>query len=237
MQPPIDELGFGRLRSPGRERRQRFHETITDRTRRVYDLLSGVYPVSTYIFHSQAHKAALEMSGLKDGMRVLEVATGSGEMFGRLTAKNRNGQTIGIDLSPNMAARTQRLARKNYPSARAHCQAVDARHLPFRDESFDAVFCCYLFELLSTEGILGTLGEIRRVLRRQGTFATVMLGENTAAFNAFYRAAGSLLPSLWGRQVEAGMPAFIQGSNFQIVGDRLVRQCYYPSRVLCCRKE
>ena len=28
-------------------------------------------------------------------------------------------------------------------------------------EAFDAIFCCYLLELLSTEDIVGTLGEFR----------------------------------------------------------------------------
>jgi ubiquinone/menaquinone biosynthesis C-methylase UbiE len=36
-------------------------------------------------------------------MRVLEIATGSGEMFRRLIRANRSGATVGLDLSPNMA--------------------------------------------------------------------------------------------------------------------------------------
>jgi ubiquinone/menaquinone biosynthesis C-methylase UbiE len=224
MQPLVYELGLDR-------------QGLRGRTRRMYDLLSGVYPVSSYLFHSRAHRAAVEMSGIRDGMRVLEVATGSGEMFGRLTEKNRNGHTLGIDLSPNMAARTQRLAHKHNPAARAHCQAVDARRLPFRDGAFDAVFCCYLFELLGTDDILATLAEIRRVLRPQGTFTTTLIGQNTEMFNRAYRAASRVIPSFWGRQVEARMPALIESFDFRIVRDRSHRQAYYPSRVLCCRKE
>ena len=61
--------------------------TIAGRTRRVYDALSLVYPMSTFFFHSKAHEYALEVSGIRDGMRVLEVATGSGEMFHRLVSR------------------------------------------------------------------------------------------------------------------------------------------------------
>src|SRR5438874_1453375 len=100
-------------------------------------------------FHSRAHQCALDAAGLRDGMRVLEVATGSGEMFRRLVKANGTGSTVGVDLSPNMAARTQRAARRKFPRAHSHCQAVDARRMPFRNESFDAIFCCYLLELLS----------------------------------------------------------------------------------------
>ena len=93
-------------------------------------------------------------------MKVLEVATGSGEMFRRLVRANRSGSTVGVDLSPNMAARTQRIARRRFPAAQTHCQAVDARHMPFRSDAFDAIFCCYLLELLSAEDIVSTLQRV-----------------------------------------------------------------------------
>jgi len=64
-----------------------------------------------------------------------------------------------------MAALTQRRAQRRYPHSVTHCQAVDARHMPFRDGSFDAVVCCYLLELLSSEDIARTVDEFHRVLR------------------------------------------------------------------------
>jgi ubiquinone/menaquinone biosynthesis C-methylase UbiE len=210
--------------------------TLAGRTRRVYDRLAAVYPVSTMLFHSRAHRHALEVSGLHDGMRVLEVATGSGEMFRRLVRANRSGATIGVDLSPNMAARTQRIARRRFPAARTHCQAVDARHMPFRSESFDAVFCCYLLELLSAEDIVSTLGEFRRVLRNHGRLTLVLIGQNTAVFNAVYKVLGKVAPAFWGRQVEQRVPDLIDSMRFEIVHDRIVRQGFYPSRVLVARK-
>ena len=127
----------------------------------------------TIVVESPAYYGVLQLVESL-GMRVLEVATGSGEMFRRLVRANSQGATIGVDLSPNMAARTQRVARRKFPSARAHCQAVDARHMPFRSESFDAIFCCYLLELLSTEDIAKTLTEFRRVLRERGRLALVL---------------------------------------------------------------
>ncbi len=210
--------------------------TLADRTRRVYDRMAAVYPVSTMLFHSRAHRCALEAAGLKDGMRVLEVATGSVELFRRLVRANSRGATIGVDLSPNMAARTQRVARRKFPSALAHCQAVDARHMPFRSDSFDAIFCCYLLELLSNEDIAKTLTEFRRVLRERGRLALVLIGQNTAMFNSVYRVAGRVAPAFWGRQVEQRVPQLAETVRFQIVEDRTVRQTFYPSRVLVMRK-
>lgn len=210
--------------------------TLAGRTRRVYDRVAAVYPVSTMLFHSRAHRCALEASGLRDGMRVLEVATGSGEMFRRLVRANGKGATIGVDLSPKMAARTERSARRKFPLASAHCQAVDARHMPFRNESFDAIFCCYLLELLSGDDIVCTLREFRRVLRDRGRLALVMIGQNTPLFNALYRVGGKVAPAFWGRQVEQRVPQLMEAARFEIVHDRGVRQTFYPSRVLVARK-
>jgi ubiquinone/menaquinone biosynthesis C-methylase UbiE len=210
--------------------------TLAVRTRKVYDRLSAVYPMSTMLFHSRAHRRALGASGLADGMQVLEVATGSGEMFRRIVRANAQGTTVGVDLSPNMAARTQRVARRKFPDAMAHCQAVDARHMPFRSESFDAVFCCYLLELLSADDIVSTLGEFRRVLRERGNLTLVLIGQNTAMFNAIYRVLGKVAPAFWGRQVEQRVPQLIESVRFQILEDHTVRQTFYPSRVLVARK-
>lgn len=210
--------------------------TLAERTRRVYDRMAAVYPVSTMLFHSRAHRCALEASGIRNGMRVLEVATGSGEMFRRLVRANGRGETIGVDLSPNMAARTQHAARRKFPLAEAHCQAVDARHLPFRGETFDAVFCCYLLELLSGDDIEHTLREFRRVLRKNGRLTLVLIGQNTPLFNAAYRVGGKIAPAFWGRQVERRVPELIASSRFEILEDRMVRQIFYPSRVLVARK-
>jgi ubiquinone/menaquinone biosynthesis C-methylase UbiE len=210
--------------------------TIAERTRRIYDFLSSVYPLSTFFFHSKAHSCVLRHSGIRNGMRVLEVATGSGEMFRRLVRTNPGGKTFGLDLSPNMAARTLGRARKEFPGARMHCGAVDVRDLPFRDSSFDAVMCCYLLELLAREDITRTLEEIRRVLRPGGTFSLVVIGQNGPVFNRFYAVAGKIVPAFWGRQVESKVPEMIRDCGMRILTDEFVQQGFYPSRVLVAKR-
>ncbi len=228
----MSELNYSLLLSDA----DRLQRNLSLRTKKVYDYLSGVYPVSSYFFHSKAHEAALQMAGVRDGMRVLEVATGSGEMFRRLIRANPTGETLGLDLSPNMAARAQRRAREEFPGTSACCQAVDARHIPFRDESFDAVVCCYLLELLSSDDISIALGEFRRILKRRATFTLVLIGQNTAMFNQAYKVCGKIAPAFWGRQVDARVPRMIEDSDLTIVDERTVRQGFYPSRILCARK-
>jgi len=217
-------------------RAEQMPRTIAERTRRIYDLVASVYPVSTFFFHSKAHACALSNSGIRNGMRVLEIATGSGEMFRRLVKSNPDGKTFGLDLSPNMAARTQHRARKKFPQVASHCGAVDVRSMPFKNASFDAVVCCYLFELLAQDDIRLTLREIRRVLRADGTFALVVIGQNAQFFNRLYDVAGALVPAFWGRQVDKAVPELVKEAGLRIESTHAVRQTGYPSRVLVARR-
>ncbi|MGA3189322.1 MAG: class I SAM-dependent methyltransferase [Bryobacteraceae bacterium] len=218
-------------------RMQGMPRTIAERTRRVYDHISAIYPASTFFFHSKAHECVMRHSGIENGMQVLEIATGSGEMFRRLVRANPDGKTFGLDLSPNMAARTQRRARQEFPSAEAHCGAVDVRSMPFRKASFDAVVCCYLLELLGQDDIRLTLREIARVLRPGGRFSLVVIGQNAQIFNGLYKICGSLVPAFWGQQIEESVPNLVHKTGLKIVTDEFVRQTGYPSRVLIARKK
>lgn len=217
-------------------RAEQMPRTIAERTRRIYDLVASVYPVSTFFFHSRAHACALRHAGIQNGMSVLEVATGSGEMFRRLLRANPDGKTFGLDLAPNMAARTQDRARRKFPHVASHCGAVDVRSMPFKSASFDSVVCCYLLELLSKEDIRLALREVRRVLRADGTFALVVIGQNAEFFNRLYHVAGTLVPAFWGRQVDEAVPELVKEAGLRIEATHSVRQTGYPSRVLIARK-
>ncbi len=96
--------------------------------------------------------------------------------------------------------------------------------------------CCYLLELLTAEDIRVALGECRRVLKRSAMFTLVLIGQNTAMFNQAYKVCGKIAPAFWGRQVDARVPRMIEDSDLTIVGERTVRQGFYPSRILCARK-
>jgi hypothetical protein len=80
------------------------------------------------------------------------------------------------------------------------------------------------------------VGEFRRVLRDRGNLSLILIGQNTAVFNSVYKVLGRVAPAFWGRQVEQRIPDLIESVKFTIVSDRMVRQGFYPSRVLVARK-
>ena len=74
-------------------------------------------------------------SGTGAGQRVLDVATGPG--YGAGEAARRGARVIGLDFAPTMVA----LASRNFPEV-AFLEG-SGENLPFADDSFDAVICCF----------------------------------------------------------------------------------------------
>jgi ubiquinone/menaquinone biosynthesis C-methylase UbiE len=211
-------------------------EPASRQTRRVYDLVAPLYPISSWLFHSQAHRAALRASKIRNGTHVLEVATGSGEMLERLAEANPDGHTVGVDLSPKMAARSQAITRERHPAAQIHCPAADVRWLPFASGSFDTVVCCYLFELLPEGEMANSVAELSRVLRPGGRLVTTLVGQNRSSFNAMYKVCNKVAPAFWGRQVGARVASLLDAHGYTIDQDHHVRQIYYSSRIIAATR-
>jgi len=208
------------------------NETAHVNIQRMYDSLAAVYPASSNLLHSLAHQNALAAASICNGMSVLEVATGSGEMFRRIASVNPNGMTVGLDLAPKMAARTQADIQEAFPNGNNICHAADARYLPFKDASFDAIVCCYLLELIPAKDLEATLAGFHRVLRPGGRLAITLIGENLGFFNFGYKICAGLVPAFWGDQMEDRATSTIARVGFEVTHDQRVRQLFYPSRVL-----
>jgi ubiquinone/menaquinone biosynthesis C-methylase UbiE len=202
-----------------------------NRIQRVYERIAPLYPVSSLLFHTAAHQRALNLAGLRDGSRVLEIAIGSGEFFQEICARNPQGQTIGVDFSFQMAAASLRAANPGGPPG-VSCSASDARALPFCASAFDSVFVCFLLELLPDEAVKPALAEMYRVLRPGGRLALVMTGQNLGYFNLIYRQCTRFASSVWGRQLESRVPPMLDACGFRTLADERTWQNGFPARVM-----
>lgn len=78
---------------------------------------------------------------LRPGQTVLEVACGSGGITCRM-ARETGARCVGIDINvPGIAAAARRSQELGLATQVTFRVADAARQLPFRDESFDAIFC------------------------------------------------------------------------------------------------
>ncbi|MGH2521594.1 MAG: class I SAM-dependent methyltransferase [Anaerolineales bacterium] len=93
--------------------------------------------------------------------RILEVGVGTGKS---LPYHPRNAQVIGIDLSPKMLARAQRL--KQQLGAPTELVLGDAQALDLPDDSIDAALASFVF--CSVPDPVLAFSELRRVVRPGG---------------------------------------------------------------------
>lgn len=124
--------------------------------RRAADYAEVMLPAT-----GQAIAPLLESLGELRGIRLLEIASGTGHFAEQ--AARRGATVTGIDVAANMVT----LARKRVPSARFH--EGDAEALPFGDARFDAAACG--FGLMHLERPAKGISEAARVLRPGGRFA------------------------------------------------------------------
>jgi ubiquinone/menaquinone biosynthesis C-methylase UbiE len=144
----------------------------TKRITQKYNLIASVYDVFAVIIESKARARALEISGIKNGERILEVAVGTGLNFQEILRRNPDGWNDGIDISHGMLRRAEKRAMRtgalNYT-----LQMGDCRSLPFGRNTFDLLVNEYMFDILPVTEYGGIIREFRRVLRPNGRLVLV----------------------------------------------------------------
>jgi demethylmenaquinone methyltransferase/2-methoxy-6-polyprenyl-1,4-benzoquinol methylase len=101
-----------------------------DRIAGVYDLMNSVMTVG---LHHRWRERAADMAALSPGDRVLDVATGTGDLAIELSRRvGAEGEVVGSDFSEGMLD----LARRKAPELRF--EHGNALALPYDDDTFDA---------------------------------------------------------------------------------------------------
>jgi len=134
--------------------------------RKVYRWLAPLYDAIAF----PLRKLRAEAAGLADarpGVRILDVATGTGEQA--LAFAALGAEVIGVDISAPML----RVAGRKNQFANATFVEADATALPFADESFDAVSISFAMHEMP-EGIRDrVLREMRRVTKPNATILLI----------------------------------------------------------------
>jgi sarcosine/dimethylglycine N-methyltransferase len=123
-------------------------------------------------FHTRGLAATLELArlaGITAGMSVLDVGSGIGGPA-RLLAATHHCHVTGIDLSAAFVDAARYLTERTGQSEQVSFQIASALELPFEDGRFDVVLLQHVAMNISDRAQL--YGEIRRVLKSGGRFAT-----------------------------------------------------------------
>ena len=143
--------------------------------RRRFDLAADSFGRADFVY-GHVRDGLLERIApiVVDADFVLDLGCGPGAGSRMLAKRFRKGRIIGLDWSMRMLAR----CKKDRPwfSKRSELQG-DALHLPFRAGSIDVIFANLLLPWI--DDLPTCLGEVARVLRKDGLFAFSTLGPDS----------------------------------------------------------
>lgn len=118
---------------------------------------------------------------IKPGMRILDIATGTGAVL--FPAAQRVGQTgriIGIDLSESILKEAENIVdMKNLTNI--ELRKMDAEHLEFPDQSFDIVTCAFAIFLFPD--VEAAIREMYRVCKPDGYIAMTNFNKSPVPFS------------------------------------------------------
>jgi demethylmenaquinone methyltransferase/2-methoxy-6-polyprenyl-1,4-benzoquinol methylase len=161
-----------------------------EKARRVGEVFSSVAPnydlmndLMSLGLHRWWKRFALEMSGVREGARVLDVASGSGDLalaFSRRAGPT--GQVWMTDVNAEMLAvgRDKLIDAGIFPPL-ARC---DAERLPFPDDSFDCVSVAFGLRNMTHKD--KALGEMARVLKTGGRLLVLEFSKVAAPLEKAY---------------------------------------------------
>jgi demethylmenaquinone methyltransferase/2-methoxy-6-polyprenyl-1,4-benzoquinol methylase len=156
-----DKTHFGYQQVPEGEKARRVGEVFSS-VAPSYDLMNDLMSLG---LHRVWKRFALEMSGVRAGSRVLDVASGSGDLAAAFAKRvGPSGQVWMTDINAEMlAVGRDKLLDAGMFAPLARC---DAEHLPFPDGSFDCVSVA--FGLRNMTHKERALAEMARVARPGG---------------------------------------------------------------------
>lgn len=154
---------------PGAQDKETYVRELFDQIAGKYDQMNLV--ISAGMWKSW-HKAYAPHTGLRPGMRVLDLACGTGDLSMLAAAQvGPGGSVVGLDFSEGMlAVGRKRVAQSPYASL-IELVWGNAMELPFADNSFDGITMGWAMR--NVPDIARVLQEALRVLRPGGRFASL----------------------------------------------------------------
>jgi ubiquinone/menaquinone biosynthesis C-methylase UbiE len=137
-----------------------------------YDLLTRVLGMG------KAYDELVAQAELGDGLRVLEIGCGTGNVTTRAKRAAPGADVVGSDPDPLALARAQRKARG---LGGIRFERAYAQDLPFADGEFDRVLSSMMLHHLDGDVKAAAAAEIHRVLRPGGALHIVDIGGHTTA--------------------------------------------------------
>ena len=173
---------------------------MSEQVREMFASIARRYDAANEVLSLGVHRgwrrAAVRLSGARPGQRVLDCATGTGDLalaFKR--AVGPTGEVVGTDFCAEMLEAAPRKARR--AGLEVRFEVADALALPYPDASFDVASIA--FGIRNVDDPVRCLREMARVVRPGGRVVVLEFGQPRGPFGALFRVySRQVMPAIGG---------------------------------------
>jgi ubiquinone/menaquinone biosynthesis C-methylase UbiE len=204
--------------------------------RHSFSKVAWFYDFWGKLTESKAQDKVWEYADIRNGDNVLEVAVGTGLLFKKIVGINKDGNSAGVDLSPDMIAQ----ARKNLQGSENNNYTLkieSADQLSSETGSIDVLINNYMFDLLPEHMFIPILNEFYRVLKPTGRLVITCMAFGNTWYHKFWKSLAVHFPAILTYCRPVDLSEYLVKAGFKIDKHTFISQNTFPSKVFLARKK
>ena len=173
---------------------------MSEQVKKMFAEISGKYDLMndllSFGIHHKWRKKAVKLSQAKSGMKVLDCATGTGDLaieFKRVVGDS--GEVTGTDFCAEMLEYAPPKAKSE--GLEIKFEIADVMDLQYPQNSFD--IASISFGIRNVDDTLRGLSEMARVVKSGGKVVIIEFGQPKGIFSLFYKIYSKILMPLMGK--------------------------------------
>ena len=172
-------------------------DSHTTQTRKNYNRMSRSYDFIAAPSERRFKDIGIEMLGVQEGMKVLELGCGTGYGLEKFSKRVGDGGVVcGVDLSEGMLVQAQKRISKMASVNLPHIVQADISNLPIREGFFDRVFMSFVLEIFQKDEIQNILISCKRLLKDDGELCIVSIQDGDRIPNRIYKWGHKNFPNI-----------------------------------------